>query len=175
MKQLLEKVKLLNREPSEKEVSAFINGLGETVSIPLLEATLKHYKQVEKEILSKDLLEWMQENDMHTFENEDMKVSIVTYINAKIEDPEAAFEWLQKNQYGDLIKDTLDFPKGELSPEVEKYLESLGLTYSKKSGVHPQSLKKIMSDRLNSGEMLPDEDEGFKINYYDECKVKEKK
>jgi hypothetical protein len=174
MKDLLDKVLRLNREYDENEFEALVNDLGETPSLAVLEAVLKHYKKIERDVRTGDLLEWMQENDLLTFENDDVKVKIDTYVSAKVQDTEAAFSWLNAHQYGDLIKDSLDFPKGELTPEVEADLEARGLSFTKKSGIHPQSLKKIMADRLKAQEPLPDQDEGFEINYYDECKVKQK-
>jgi len=119
-------------------------------------------------------LEWMQENDQTTFETDTEKVSIATYVSAKVKDTDAAFGWLIRNQYGDLIKDTLDFPKGEFSDQAKAALESLGVSYTMKSGIHPQSLKKIMSDRLKAGSALPDEEYGFNINYFDEVRIKNK-
>ena len=137
-------------------------------------STILHYKAKEKAILEGDLLEWMRENDLEKFENEDVKVNIATYVSAKVENPDGAFSWLEEHGYSDLIKDTLDFPKGEFNSEVENTLAQLGVSYSKKSGIHPQSLKKIMSDRLKSGEDLPDEDNGITLNFYDLCQVKDK-
>lgn len=116
----------------------------------------------------------MQGNDQVTFETDEERVTISTYVSAKIEDVEGAFKWLEEQQYGDLIKDTLDFPKGELTSEITDMLDEQGASYAKKSGIHPQSLKKVMSDRLKDNETLPDEDNGFVINYFDECKVKAK-
>lgn len=174
MKDLLDKVRKLRREATPPEVQSLINDLGETPSIPVLEEVLKHYKEVERQILTNDLLEWMRENDMDKFENEEVRVQIATYVSAKVQDTDAAFSWLNQHQYGDLIKDTLDFPKGELSDEILESLNQAGVSYTQKSGIHPQSLKKIISDRLKAGENLPDEDDGITVNYYDECKVKEK-
>lgn len=174
MQDLLTRVLRLRRPENEEEVQALINDLGPSPSIPVLEAVLKHYKNMERGILTKDLLEWMYENDMQSFENEEVKVSISTYVSAKIENPDAAFAWLTQNQYADLIKDSLDFPKGELTPEIESILETQGVSYTKKSGIHPQSLKKVMSDRLKAGDDVPGESDGFIINYFDECKIKEK-
>ena len=174
MKDLLDKVRKLRREENQEEVTALINDLGATPSIPVLEAVLKHYKAVEREILTTDLLEWMQENDQTTFETDTEKVSIATYVSAKVKYTDAAFGWLISNQYGDLIKDTLDFPKGEFNDQAKAALESLGVSYTMKSGIHPQSLKKIMSDRLKAGSALPDEEYGFNINYFDEVRIKNK-
>lgn len=183
MTNLLERVKELNSPVDEALVEQFVKkndtaaeAKDRYYSIATLEAVVKHYKNELKQILGKDLLEWMQENDQTTFETEDLKVSIKTYVSAKVLDPDLAFAWLTDRQYGDMIKDNLEFPKGELTPEAESKLEELGLSYIKKSGIHPQTLKKIMADRLKDGEELPmdEESDGFKIGYYDECVVKEK-
>lgn len=184
MKDLIEKVVAFNKPASENDAEEIIKALGETPSLNTLDAVIKYYKEQEKNIRTKDLLDWMNENDQTSFETDDVKVSIRTNVNAKVIMPELAFKWLDDNQYGDLIKDTLDFPKGELTPEAENALEELGLSYVKKSGIHPQSLKKIIKDRLSSGEDMPEpyyeEDgevdlgDGIKIGYFDECIVKEK-
>jgi len=179
MNDLIERVRILMRPADEKEVGEALECLGDYFyaipSIKTLEAILKKQKDELKQILGKDLLEWMQENDQVLFETEDVKVSIKTYVSAKMLDPTIGFNWLVSHQYGDLIKDNLEFPKGELTDEAEQALDSLGLSYIKKSGIHPQSLKKIISDRLQAGEDLPDEeDNGIKVGYFDECVVKEK-
>lgn len=178
MKDLVEKVLAFRRKPEEAEVDELVwdlkARLGEAPSIPLLEEVVKRLKEEEKSILTGDLLEWMREHDLEEVEGEDFKVNIATYVSSKVEDSDAAFRWLEENQYGDLIKDTLDFQKGEFTPEAEHLLSEMGLSFTKKSGIHPQSLKKIMSDRLKSGDELPTEDDGIRINFYDECRVKEK-
>jgi len=173
MKDLIDRVIELNAPADPKQAEALIKACSNT-SLSTLKAVTDYFKAEEKQILSKDLLEWMQENDQVLFETEEVKVSIKTFVSAKMEDTETGFKWLIENQYGDLIKDNLEFPKGELTPEAEGILDELGLSYTKKSGIHPQSLKKIISDRLKDGEDLPEEDNGIKIGYYDECSVKEK-
>lgn len=175
MKDLLERVKRLRRKAGEEEVEAMINDLGPSPSIDLLEKVLKHYKAVEQGILAGDLLEWMQENDQLTFETDDFTAKIDTYVSSKVKDDKAAFRWLEENQYGDLIKDTLNFKKGEFTPEAEEALNALGIDVSdRKRGIHPQSLKKIISDRLKAGEEVPTEDDGIDVNFFDIVKVKEK-
>lgn len=164
----------MRRPAATDQVEALVNYLGASPSIPMLEEVLKYYKREEKRILSEDLLEWMQENDQVNFETDDFKVSINTYVSAKVLNPDDAFNWLSNHQYGDLIKDTLEFPKGEFNVDAQAALEALGLSYTKKSGIHPMSLKKIMKDRLKDGEDMPCEDDGININYYDECVIKEK-
>ena len=97
-----------------------------------------------------------------------------TFVSAKMLDAEKGFEWLQERGYGDLIKDTLDFPKGEYTPALEKFLTESGFSYTKKTQIHPQSLKKLISDRLEAGEDLPDNEDGLQVSYFDECVVKSK-
>ena len=177
MKDLLEKIKAFNRVPIESEVDAYIDAFDPDTPIALLEEVVKHFKAARKKILTGDLLEWMQENDQTLFENEDIQVKIVTYVKAGIdkENPDAvvlAFKWLDNHEYGDLIKDTLDLAKGEFTEEVRNSLAELGVSYTQKTGIHPQSLKKVMSDRLKAEEDLPTEDDGFEIDYYDMCDVK---
>ena len=176
MKDLLERIKRLNRKPSEEEIDSFVEDHGPNHSIALLEEVLKHYKAVRRKILTGDLLEWMQENDLETLETEEFKIKIQTYVRAKIDAArtEAAFVWLEDNKYGDMIKDTLDLARGEFTEEVGNALAELGVSYTKKSGIHPQTLKKVMADRLKAEEDLPTEDDGFEIEFFDECNVKER-
>ena len=159
----------------DRKIEVFIDTLGTDVSIDLLEETIKHYKAARKKILEGDLLEWMQENDQTLFETDGFAVKIVTFIKATIdkEDPDTAFKWLEDHEYGDMIKDTLDLARGEFTTEVENAFAELGVSYTKKSGIHPQTLKKVMRDRLDAEEDLPSEDDGFEIDYYDMCNVKE--
>lgn len=174
MKDLIERLKVFNRKATDGDVLLLVTELGETTSIPVLEEALKHYKEEEKRIRTGDLLEWMRENDLEVLETEDVKIDISTYVSAKVSDEEIAFRWLEENQYGELIKDTLSLGKGEFTADVREALESLGVSYEKKSGIHPQSLKKIISDRLKAGEDIPSSEEGIEIAFYDECRFKEK-
>lgn len=174
MKDLIERAIGFDKPADAADVEKLIKYLGETPSLNTLKAVTEYYQAEKKRILSKDLLEWMQENDQILFETGKVKVSIKTYVSAKMEAVEQGFKWLQDNQYGDLIKDKLEFPKGELTKEAEAKLTELGLSYVKTSGIAPASLKKIMSDRLKDGEALPEEENGIKVGYYDECAVREK-
>ena len=177
MKDLLDRALQLGSGVNTDDVNYLISIIENKlpgISIKSLEEVVKYFKAEQKTILTKDLLEWMMENDQTLFETEDCKVQIKTYVSSKVLEPNLAFKWLESHQYGDLIKDTLDFPKGELTADVETKLEEMGLSYTKKSGIHPQTLKKVMSDRLKDGEDLPSEEVGIAVNFYDECVVKAK-
>jgi hypothetical protein len=172
MKTLLEKIRNFNQPMNPNYVQALVDFLGESPSIETLEEVLKYYKREEKRLRTEDLLEWMNSNDQVNFETDDFKVSIRTFVSAKMADINKGFDWLNSHDYGDLIKTTVDFPKGEFTDEAKAALEEMGLSFTRKDGVHPQSLKKVMSDRLNAGEDLPSEDDGIKVGYFDECAVK---
>jgi len=174
MKELLEKLEGLRKPINQDHVAYLIKQLGESPSIATIEEVLKFYKEVQRKILAVDLLEWMNENDMINLETDDLKIKIQTYVSTKIADEDAAFDWLNANEYGDLIKTSVDFPKGEFTDEIQELLKGQGASYIRKDGIHAQTLKKVMSDRLKANESLPDEDQGFTINYHDECAVKEK-
>lgn len=180
MEELLKEVAALRKPAEAEDVSRLVSHLDNlreqgNISIPVLEEVVKVFKARERNILAKELPEWMFENGQQTgFETDNFKVSIDTYVNTKISDPEKAFAWLTECGYGDLYKDTLDFPKGELSEEMLSELEASGVSFTRKSGIHPQTLKKVISDRIKDGETLPDEGEGIQVNYFDICKVKEK-
>jgi hypothetical protein len=171
MKKLLDEVKWLKSTEDERIVQDLLTS---APSIADLEAALKIQKKRLKDILSKDLLEWMNEQDMTSLETEDFKVAIKTYVSATMNDPIKGFNWVIENGYGDLIKTTVAFPRGEFTEEIESAIEEMGASFTCKDGIAPQSLKKIVSDRLEAGESLPDEDQGIKVSYYDECRVSEK-
>jgi hypothetical protein len=178
MKSLLDKVRQLDRKTDEARVKEIIESFDDLPSVDDLEAVVAHFKAMRYKIVTGDLLEWMQENDQTTFETDQVKVTIRTHVSPKIDpdNPEPAFKWLEERDYGDLIKDTLALAKGEFTEDVRNALAELGVSYTQKSGIHPQTLKKVISDRLKDGEDLPTEGEdGFvKVEYYDECVVKEK-
>lgn len=177
MKDLIDRVRALRVEYSKEYLEDFLTQSYE-MSIPLLEAALKRLKAEEQEILSGPMLEWMQENDQLTFETEELKAKIKTYVSPKIEEgqEEKAYQWLVDHEYGPLIKDTLSFAKGELDEETVVFLaQQRGKTFSRKQSIHHQSLKKIVSDRLEAGDILPDEEDGISVKFFDAVELKEKK
>jgi len=71
----------------------------------------------------------------------------------------AAFEWLREKGLEDLIKRalTVNFGMGQ-EQEAESLsgsLEQQGLDFKDKANVHPQTLKALIKERLESGQELP--------------------
>ncbi len=169
----LELLKQLREEATPESVVGTIESLGDYFSIPVLEEVLKHYKRLDQEIISKALLEDLTDMDIDSFENEEVKAKIKMSVNASMKDKLLGADWLESHGYGDIIKSTLSFGKGELTPDILKVLDEKGLSYSLDSKVHPASLKKVISDRIKDGEELPPEGV-INVSTFDYVEVKRK-
>ncbi len=71
----------------------------------------------------------------------------------------AAFQWLRDNDLGDIIKNdiTVTFGRGEDNKAAEYASLAQGQGYEpvQKIGVHPQTLKAVVRERLESGREMP--------------------
>ena len=72
---------------------------------------------------------------------------------------EAAFTWLRDNDLGDIIKNdiTVTFGRGEdnKASEYATLAQGQGFEPVQKIGVHPQTLKAVVRERLESGQEMP--------------------
>ena len=72
---------------------------------------------------------------------------------------EAAFTWLRNNDLGDIIKNdiTVTFGQGEdnKASEYANLAQGQGYEPVQKIGVHPQTLKAVVRERLESGQEMP--------------------
>ena len=72
---------------------------------------------------------------------------------------EAAFNWLRSNGLGDIIKNdiTVTFGKGEDNKAAEYAVLAKGQGYEpvQKIGVHPQTLKAMVRERLEANQDVP--------------------
>ena len=75
------------------------------------------------------------------------------------ENQEAAFTWLRENGLGDIIKNdiTVTFGRGEdnKASEYATLAQGQGFEPVQKIGVHPQTLKAVVRERLESGQEMP--------------------
>ena len=75
------------------------------------------------------------------------------------EQQEAAFKWLRNNGLGDIIKNdiTVTFGKGEDNKAAEYAVLAKGQGYEpvQKIGVHPQTLKAMVRERLEANQDVP--------------------
>ena len=72
---------------------------------------------------------------------------------------EAAFTWLRENGLGDIIKNdiTVTFGRGEdnKASEYATLAQGQGFEPVQKIGVHPQTLKAVVRERLEAGREMP--------------------
>ena len=72
---------------------------------------------------------------------------------------EAAFTWLRNNGLGDIIKNdiTVTFGRGEdnKASEYANLAQGQGYEPVQKIGVHPQTLKAVVRERLEAGREMP--------------------
>lgn len=170
----LQTLKSLRRDFDTNDVKAMLDFLGAAPSIPLLEKVVSYYKAKEQAIVSKDLMEDLEEEGLTSFETDEFAGKIKLSVSASIKDKVKGSQWLIDNGYSDLIKEELKFPKGELDEDAISYLSEHGYSFERDSKVHPQTLKKVISDRINAGEELPD-DTIINVNMFEYVEVKNKK
>ena len=99
------------------------------------------------------------------------KLKLTTYYSASISDAypanrDQAFDWLRKNGHDSIIKNELKgtFGKGEeeRAKEVFEKIEALAPgIFSRKSLVHPQTLKSFVKELCEAG--TPPPSEPFKL------------
>ncbi len=182
-KKLLEDLRILEQAHTEDDVSCLVELLdahvkdGHNVSIKCLESALKVYTGRKHQILTQDLLEYMQENDHTTLETSNYKVRIETFVSSKTTNKAKALEWLRERKYHDLIQEVFEFKKSEVTEErfakLTETLKDLGLAFTCDSKVNGQSLKSALKTRLSLGEDVPSEEDGISLSYFQQCKVTE--
>jgi hypothetical protein len=98
------------------------------------------------------------------------KLKLSTYYSASLSDEnpkkEEAFEWLRKNGHDSIIKNFVNgtFGKGEEKKAEEAFkmlCEKFPDTFTKKSGVHPMTLKSFVKELCEAG--TPPPAEPFKL------------
>jgi len=88
-------------------------------------------------------------------------VEVKPFYSASItpENQEKAFEWLRNNGLGDIIKNdiTVTFGRGEDNKAAEYAVLARGQGFEpvQKVGVHAQTLKAVVRERLESGQEMP--------------------
>lgn len=89
------------------------------------------------------------------------KISVKGEVYASIsaERQAEAFAWLESHGFGGLIKDTttVDFKKNqtEESKKLMEFLQTLGVEFGNKRGVHSSTLKSFLKEQLAEGSDIP--------------------
>ena len=73
----------------------------------------------------------------------DYTIELKKYKDTKVKDKEKFYNWLEKEGYGDIIKEVIsaNLRYSENKEKAKKELEKLGIVYDVKKSIHPQTLK----------------------------------
>lgn len=154
------------------ELKNIVNLLGEDVPIKLLKDLVSYYNSEKNKLNGREIPEIMQRLGVDELQLKNgTKIKLTTNVSTKIINNDKALSWLEENGYEDFIKGDLEFSKGELNKNLFEFLKREGYSYKEKIGIHFQSLNKIIKDRINDGEELP-EDNIININIYPVAKIK---
>lgn len=159
----------MNLETLPKEGLANVSSLAQLQlklanEIAVTEERLEDLKEKYKAVSEYELPDAMAAIEMKELVLADgSKIKVEPYYGASItkENQVAAFNWLNENGFGSLIKHeiTISFSKGEekLVQAVKSMLETARLAgrFSDKATVHPSTLKAFVREQMEDGAPIP--------------------
>mgnify|MGYP004450904509 FL=1 len=131
-------------------------------NIEQLEELLKQRKKSLLKLTDEDLPAMLTEMGLSAFELADgSKISVKQTYGAhiKVDNKEAAFNWLRDHEFDDLIKNTVsvNFGRNEdnKAREFVSIVEKRGFSPAQKTDVHPSTLKAFVKERIEQGDEIP--------------------
>ena len=119
-------------------------------------------KEKARELSQVVIPKMMQEMNITKLKLKDgAQIEVTNFYSAKIspEKQDEAFNWLRSNGLGDIIKNdiTVTFSRGEDNKAQQYAVLARGQGFEpvQKIGVHPQTLKAVVRERLESGQEMP--------------------
>ena len=126
------------------------------------EESLKKLKGKAKVVSSVEIpamMDEMQITKLKLKDGEQVEIKKIYGASIPKDHQEAAFTWLRNNGLGDVIKNdiTVTFGRGEDNKAADYAVLAKGQGYEpvQKLGVHPQTLKAVVRERLESGQEVP--------------------
>ena len=120
---------------------------------------LKEQAKVLSQFEIPEMMEKMHITKLKLKDGESVEIKKIYGASIPQEHQEAAFTWLRDNDLGDIIKNdiTVTFGRGEDNKAAEYAILAQGQGYEpvQKIGVHPQTLKAVVRERLESGREMP--------------------
>ena len=105
------------------------------------------------------MMEEMHITKLKLKDGESVEIKKIYGASIPQENQEAAFTWLRDHDLGDIIKNdiTVTFGRGEdnKASEYATLAQGQGFEPVQKIGVHPQTLKAVVRERLESGREMP--------------------
>lgn len=146
--------------------------LGKRPSIQLLKEIVSEYVDDYERIFNDDIPATLAEYGVSKVTMDDgVEVGTEDFVETKQVDAAAACAWLESVGAADLIKDSVAFGKGMFDERLRSFLEMNHYSYTKESGVHGQTLKKFIKERLEHGLDLPPAD-AIMVKPYTRAKIK---
>ena len=126
------------------------------------EESVKKLKEKAKQVSTVEIpamMDEMQITKLKLKDGESVEIKKIYGAYIPPEQQEAAFKWLRNNGLGDIIKNdiTVTFGKGEDNKAAEYAVLAKGQGYEpvQKIGVHPQTLKAMVRERLEANQDVP--------------------
>ena len=130
--------------------------------VVLKEEELKELKRKVDLLSGEVITTMMQEMNISTLKLADgssVEVKPVYGASIPVAKKEGAYNWLRENGLGDIIKNdvTVTFGRGEDNKEADYAVLARGQGFEpvQKIGVHPQTLKAVVRERLEAGQEMP--------------------
>ena len=122
--------------------------------------SVKKLKEKAKIISQIEIPQMMEEMNIKKLKLKDGEtVEVSNFYSASIVDQDAAFKWLRENGRGDIIKNdiTVTFGRGEDNKAAQYAVLARGQGFEpvQKVGVHAQTLKAVVRERIESGQDMP--------------------
>ena len=126
------------------------------------EESVKKLKEKAKQVSTVEIpamMDEMQITKLKLKDGESVEIKKIYGAYISPDQQEAAFTWLRNNGLGDIIKNdiTVTFGKGEDNKAAEYAVLAKGQGYEpiQKIGVHPQTLKAMVGERLEANQDVP--------------------
>ena len=126
------------------------------------EQSVKKLKEKAKQVSTVEIpamMDEMQITKLKLKDGESVEIKKIYGAYIPPEQQEAAFKWLRNNGLGDIIKNdiTVTFGKGEDNKAAEYAVLAKGQGYEpvQKIGVHPQTLRAMVRERLEANQDVP--------------------
>ena len=126
------------------------------------EESLSKLKEKAKYISNIEVPQMMEEmhiTKLKLKDGESVEIKKIYGASITLDYQEQAFTWLRNNGLGDIIKNdvTVTFGRGEDNKAATYAVLARGQGYEpvQKIGVHPQTLKAVVRERLESGQEMP--------------------
>jgi len=149
--------------------------LGASPKIALLDKLLTSYKDSRNNIVRSDLPLALAEAGLTAASVEGgIEVSVATFYETKQLDKEKVASWLEANQYGDIIKDTLLLPKGAYTAELDTFLNENHIDFKRDSTINGNQLKSVVRKHIEAGGNPPPGD-AMEVRSFVQAVIKKEK